>query len=165
MVQLLAPSLVQAASPASLALTPIQALLLMLVHSLSKTGALPIWSLRQRDFHYDQVMFMNAMRKRWHWFLIADDSFPTNTNTGLLEIVKEGYGVNPDTTEKLNELISQSKYIYVEYEVEVLYTLQSIKAGDTSQRLGTRKGKPLHFTEKKYSGPYRSFVTKLQQYS
>ncbi|KAG8735722.1 hypothetical protein FRC11_003063, partial [Ceratobasidium sp. 423] len=38
-------------------------------------------------------------------------------------------------------------------------------AGDTSQRLGTRKEKPLHFTEKKYSGPYRNFVIKLQQYN
>ncbi|KAG8681605.1 hypothetical protein FRC11_000907, partial [Ceratobasidium sp. 423] len=47
----------------------------------------------------------------------------------------------------------------------VLYTLQSIKAGDTSQRLGTRKGKPLHFTEKRYSGPYRTFISKLQQYN
>ncbi|KAG8744596.1 hypothetical protein FRC11_013366 [Ceratobasidium sp. 423] len=200
----------------------------------SNTHTQPIWSLQQQDFHYDQVMFMNAMRKHWHWFLITDNLFPTNTNaalelciqyaeqyldtphihcditcnvldfTSLLEIVEEGYGMNHDTTKKLNELISQSKYIYAEYEIEpigvcfmpdiigsvrpsdpmeqpsgtgvsvsmialactlVLYTLQSIKAGDTSQRLGTCKGKPLHFTEKKYSGPYRSFVTKLQQYS
>ncbi|KAG8683942.1 hypothetical protein FRC11_012848 [Ceratobasidium sp. 423] len=47
----------------------------------------------------------------------------------------------------------------------ILYALQSIKAGDTLQRLGTRKEKLLHFTEKKYSGPYRNFVIKLQQYN
>ncbi|KAG8757211.1 hypothetical protein FRC11_004720 [Ceratobasidium sp. 423] len=235
----------------------------------------PLRSLRQSNFHYDQVVFMNSMRRRWHWYLVADDLFPINTNaalelcaqyaeqhlgvsrtdcditrtaldfvrrkdsgirnlfqTGLLSIVEESYDVNTDATEKLDELISQSNYIYAEYNIEtkkvsgryrhpclirvlnavlftkykrgrpigisfmpeviggdhltdatelpggtgisvsmialactlVLYALQSIKAGDTSQRLGTRKGKPLHFTEKKYSGPYRNFVMKLQQY-
>ncbi|KAG8726469.1 hypothetical protein FRC11_000074, partial [Ceratobasidium sp. 423] len=136
--------------------------------------------------------------------------------TGLLSIVEEGYGVNSGTIDKLNELISQSHYIYAEYNIEMkkvsgryrhpclmrilrailftkckhgcpigvcfmpeimgginltdvpeesggngitapmialactlaLYGLQSIRAGDSSQRVGTRKEKPVHFTEK-----------------
>ncbi|KAG8728792.1 hypothetical protein FRC11_010186 [Ceratobasidium sp. 423] len=244
--------------------------------SASNAQTQPLRSLRQRDFQYDQVAFMSAMKKRWHWYLIADNLFPMHTSValelcaqyaeqtmevscvdcgithtalgfvrrkesairnlfqnGLLSIVEEAYNVNPDTTEKLNELVSQSNYVYVEYDVTtkkvsgcyrhpclvrvlktilftkhkrgrpigvsfvseliggkhptdvteqpggagvtapmialactlVLYALQSIRAGDTSQRLGTRKGKPLHFSEKKYSGPYRNFITKLQQYN
>ncbi|CAE6478895.1 unnamed protein product [Rhizoctonia solani] len=244
--------------------------------SASHTHTQPQRALRQRDFNYDQVKFMDLMRRRWHWYLIADDLFPVNTKialelctqyaenhlevsrmdcditrtavdfvrkkesairnlfqTGLLSIVEEGYGVNTGTITKLSELISQSNYVYAEYDIAtkkvsgryrhpclirvlnavlftkrkrgrpiglcfmqevigedssedftepptgtgisvtmialactlVLYALQSIKAGDTSQRLGTRKGKPLHLTEKKYTSPYRNFVTKLQQYN
>ncbi|KAG8698493.1 hypothetical protein FRC11_014389, partial [Ceratobasidium sp. 423] len=225
------------------------------------TQTQPIRSIRQRDFHYDQVVFMNAMRKRWHWYLIADDSFPINTSvalelcvqyaeetlgisrrdadmtrsaldfvrrkdsairnlfqTGLLSIIEAGYGVNVNTTEKLNKLISQSNYIYAEYDIEtkkvsgryrhpclidvlkaILFTrrkrgraigvffmpevigrdnpaaatgepggtgisVSMIALACTLRASGTRKGKPLHFTEKKYSAPYRSFVTLLQQY-
>ncbi|KAG8739964.1 hypothetical protein FRC11_000485, partial [Ceratobasidium sp. 423] len=126
----------------------------------SHSQAQPLRSLRQRDFQYDQVVFMKAMSKRWHWFLIADDLFPIHTNaalelcteyaeqslevsrvdcnityvehgfvrrkdsairnlfqTGLLSIVEEAYEVNPNTTEKLSQLISQSNYIYAEYDI------------------------------------------------
>ncbi|KAG8680806.1 hypothetical protein FRC11_001959, partial [Ceratobasidium sp. 423] len=121
----------------------------------------PQRSLRQRDFTYEQVVFMKAMNKRWHWYLISDDTFPINTGmalelctqyaeqtlelsrkvcgigrpsfdfvrrkdssirnsfqTGLLSILEEGYGVNIETTDKLNELISQSNFIYAEYDIE-----------------------------------------------
>ncbi|CAE7102803.1 unnamed protein product [Rhizoctonia solani] len=236
----------------------------------------PQRSLRQRDFTYEQVVFMRAMTKRWHWHLISVDSFPINTSTalelciqyaeqnlgvsrkdcsigrpsldfvrkkdssirnsfqvGLLSIIEEGYHVNTKTVNKLNELIGHSNYIYAEYDIEtkkvsgrfrhpcllhvlaavlfskgkrgrpigvrfmpeimgatdptdwpeqsggtgitasmialactlVLYGLQSIKAGDSSQRLGSRKEKPVCFTEKKYSTHYRNFVNKLQAYN
>ncbi|KAG8728384.1 hypothetical protein FRC11_011183 [Ceratobasidium sp. 423] len=165
-------------------------------------------SLQQRDFTHDQVSFMNRMRKRWHWYLIADDLFPINANTVLelcmqyaeenlevsrndfnighsalefvrkkelsirnllqasvLPIIEECYTVDNNTIDKLNELISQSNYIYAEYNIEVLYGLQSIKAGDSSQRLGTCKEKPVPFTEKRYSAHYRNFIKKIQQYN
>ncbi|CAE6534828.1 unnamed protein product [Rhizoctonia solani] len=236
----------------------------------------PRRSRRQRDFTYEQLMFMKAMNKRWHWYLISDDSFPINTGmalelcaqyaeqtlelsrkacdigrpsfdfvrkkdssirnsfqTGLLSILEEGYNVNTETTDRLNELISQSNFIYAQYDIEtkkvsgryrhpcllrvlgavlftkskrghpigvcfmpeimggtdltdspeqlggtgitvamvalactlVLHGLKSIKAGDSSQRLGTRKEKPVHFTEKKYSSHYRNFVSKLKEYN
>ena len=45
--------------------------------------------------------------------------------TGLLAIVEEGYGVNTWTTDKLNQLISQSNYIDTEYSVKVSTVLIS----------------------------------------
>ncbi|KAG8727741.1 hypothetical protein FRC11_012542 [Ceratobasidium sp. 423] len=47
----------------------------------------------------------------------------------------------------------------------VLYGLQSLRAGNSLQRVGTHKGKPVHFTEKRYSPHYRNFITKLQEYN
>ncbi|KAG8728907.1 hypothetical protein FRC11_009967 [Ceratobasidium sp. 423] len=73
--------------------------------------------------------------------------------------------MNNNMIDKLNELISQSNYIYAEYNIKVLYGLQSIKAGDSSQWLGTHKEKPVPFTEKRYSTHYRNFVKKIQQYN
>ncbi|KAG8686006.1 hypothetical protein FRC11_009684 [Ceratobasidium sp. 423] len=240
--------------------------------SNSNTKHQPQRALRQRDFTYEQVLFMNAMRKRWHWYLVAENLFPVNTShalelcmqhaeqtlevsriackvghtalefvrrkdssirsllqTGLLSIIEDSYNVTTSTTGKLTELISQSNYIYTEYDIEtkkisgryrhpclmrvlaailftkrirgrpigvcfmssimggdepeqpegngitpsmialactlVLYGLQSIKAGDSSERSGTRKGKPVNFTEKRYSTHYRNFVTKIRQYN
>ncbi|KAG8686484.1 hypothetical protein FRC11_008911 [Ceratobasidium sp. 423] len=125
------------------------------------------------NFTYEQVMFMKAMKKRWHWHLIAGNLFPIAASqaleTGLLAIIEEGYGVSAGTTDKLNKLVSQSNYIYMEYNIKVLYGLQSIKVGDTSQRAGyaagTCKEKPVHFTEKRYSTHYRNFVSKLENYN
>ncbi|KAG8689101.1 hypothetical protein FRC11_004119, partial [Ceratobasidium sp. 423] len=138
--------------------------------------------------------------------------------TGLLSIIKAGYGVNVNTTEKLNKLISQSNDIYAEYNIETkkvsgcychpciidvlkailfarckhgqaisVFFMQEVIGRDnlaaateepggtgisvlmialacTLRASGTQKGKPLHFTKKKYSAPYQSFVTLLQQY-
>ncbi|EUC56764.1 hypothetical protein RSOL_195530, partial [Rhizoctonia solani AG-3 Rhs1AP] len=47
----------------------------------------------------------------------------------------------------------------------VLCGLQSIKAGDSSERLGTRREKPVPFTKKRYSAHYRNFANKIKQYN
>ncbi|KAG8682469.1 hypothetical protein FRC11_014837, partial [Ceratobasidium sp. 423] len=36
--------------------------------------------LRQKDFVFDQVKFMSYMKRRWHWYLIVENAFPTSTH-------------------------------------------------------------------------------------